>query len=167
MCLPAGRTRGCAPTGYGTLFPGHHTRAAAPAVALFLLFSAAVLQGAGNVYQGDNLTIRHRGVLRNVLTSGRTQAFFGPRESYLLDIQRLRSDWLVGFREKFRFRAVYDHELRLGDYLETAEYELGKGFEPPELMDLDRYLVERRHADWRHRLYRLNFEIDLYPVRSG
>ena len=141
------------------------TRATAIAAGLFLLISAADIQGAGNVYQGADLRIRHRGVLRNVLVTGRTLDFFGPGKDYLLDIQRLRSDWLVSYRENFRFRVVYDHELRLGDYLETLEYEAGKDFDPPELVDLDDYLSECSRADWRHRLYRLNFEVDLYPVR--
>ena len=123
-------------------------RATVLAAALFLLISAADIRGAGNVYQGADLEIRHRGVFRNVLMTGRTMDFFGPvKKDYLLDIQRLRSDWMVSYRRNFRFRVVYDHELRLGDYLKTLEYQAGKSFEPPELIDLDYYLSECSRAD--------------------
>jgi hypothetical protein len=132
---------------------------------IFLLAAATGASASGIVYKGDDLSIRHRGVIRNIFSTGSTLALYSPSQSYIYDIQRVRSDWMLTFRKALRFRTVYDHELRLGDYLETQEYLLGKNYKTPGLIDLDKYLVERSEADWRHRLYRLNVELDLYPVR--
>jgi hypothetical protein len=131
---------------------------------LFLFLAVGSLQGR-TVYQSSNFKLRHKGVVRNVFTSGRTLELYGLSERYLYDIQRLRSDWFASYRESFRAALVYDHELRTGDYLQTTEYSLFTAFEPVELVNLDSRISSSKHLTWRHRFYRLFLEYDSYPLR--
>jgi len=120
---------------------------------------------AGTVYQGPDFKLRHKGVVRNVFTSGRTLELYAPSERYIYDIQRVRSDWFASFKGSFRAAVVYDHELRVGDYLQTPEYSAFTAFEPVELVNLDSRISSGKNLSWRHRLYRLFLEYDSYPLR--
>lgn len=131
---------------------------------LFLFLAVGSLQGR-TVYQSSNFKLRHKGVVRNVFTSGRTLDFYGLSERYVYDIQRVRSDWFASYRGSFRAALVYDHELRTGDYLQTTEYLLFAAYEPVELLNLDSRISARKQLNWRHRLYRLFLEYDSYPLR--
>ena len=131
---------------------------------LFLCLAAGLLQGR-TLYQGPDFKLRHKGVVRNVFTSGRTPELYGLSERYVYDIQRVRSDWFASYRESFRAALVYDHELRAGDYLQTTKYLLFTAFEPVELVNLDSRISASKQLNWRHRLYRLFLEYDSYPLR--
>ncbi|HUU27052.1 MAG TPA: hypothetical protein VM123_04500 [archaeon] len=139
-------------------------RAALNLAAIFFISTPGFLQ-SGTFTLGPSVELRHRGTLRNVLTTSRTLELLGPSQHYIFDIQRFRSDWLVSFKGAFRLAAVYDHELRMGDYLETPEYALFKSIEPVEMVNLDTRIIDRKEFNWRHRLYRLFAEWDKYPLR--
>ena len=85
---------------------------------LFLFLAAGSLQGK-TVYQGPDFKLRHKGVVRNVFTSGRTLELYASSERYIYDIQRVRSDWFASFKSSFRAAVVYDLtrgiRQRLGD----------------------------------------------------
>jgi len=134
------------------------------ACVLLSLAGAATLRAA-TVYQGTDFKLRHKGLVRNVFTSGRTLELYGASGRYVYDIQRLRSDWFASFKGSFRAALVYDHELRSGDYLQTAEYKSFTAFEPVELVNLDSRIASGRQVSWRHRLYRFFIEYDSYPLR--
>lgn len=134
---------------------------------LLLAVLLPVVTQAATVYRGETLSIRHRGELRNVLTVGSTIGL-GPlaeEESYVLDIQRARTDWLFTMDRVWRMSVVYDHDIRAGDYLSTAEYRSFGTITPVELVNLDNELYGRGEFNWRHRLYRAFAEYDSYPVR--
>lgn len=132
--------------------------------ALGLILTANLLPG-GTYDLGPSLQLRHKGSLHNVFTTSRTMDFFGPTRTYIYDIQRVRTDWLAVFKRQLRLAVVYDHELRTGSYLGMREYSALKTFSPPELINLDSGIMERRNLVWRHRLYRVYAEWDRYPVR--
>ena len=122
---------------------------------------------AATVYDGQSLTVRHRGEARNVLVIGSTVALgsFAREESYLLDIQRVRTDWLLSWHGVWRTSVVYDHEARAGDYLSSDEYRTFGRLAPVELVNLDSRITGGGEFLWRHRLYRAYAEYDSYPVR--
>lgn len=136
-------------------------------VLLWVIIIAPGLLSAGTVYRGQHLSVRHRGEARNVFTLGSTIGLgsLAPEENYLLDIQRVRTDWLITASRVWKFSVVYDQEARFGDYLSTAEYRAFGSYAPVELVNLDSRIHERGEFLWRHRFYRAFAEYDSYPLR--
>ncbi len=136
-------------------------------VLLCAIITSHSLLNGGTIYRDELLSVRHRGEVRNVFTAGSTIPL-GPlaeEQNYLLDIQRVRTDWLFTVGRVWKFSAVYDHEARLGDYLSTDEYRAFGSLAPVELVNLDSRIYDRGEFLWRHRFYRAYAEYDSYPVR--
>ncbi len=136
-------------------------------VLIWVIMMAPGILSAGTIYRGEHLSVRHRGQLRNIFSTGSTIGL-GPlaaEESYNLDIQRVRTDWLFTADRVWKFSVVYDHEARFGNYLSTAEYRTFGSYAPVELVNLDSRIYSRGEFLWRHRLYRAYAEYDSYPVR--
>ncbi|HLA40828.1 MAG TPA: hypothetical protein VJ417_12575, partial [Candidatus Glassbacteria bacterium] len=137
--------------------------------ALTALILLAVVPGTANAateFDLGGVLVRHKGLLRNVFTSGRTIDLpFISSERYAYDLQRVRSDWLFTFRNKFSLAAVYDHQAEAGSYLPSFEYRTFVLARPVELADLGSWIIGRREFNWRQRLYRAYVEYDRFPLR--
>lgn len=81
-----------------------------------------------------------------------SETVFG--ENYFLDLTRARFDLKLRYKKHIAFRAVYDQEALLGDYLKTQEFKQVKDLEPKDFLDLDWTLLDRKNIFWRHSLYR-------------
>jgi hypothetical protein len=136
--------------------------------AAFFLLAVALAQPAEAVtsFRVAGIDVRHKGQVRNVLTSGSTVAFqYLTSERYIYDIQRVRSDWLFTFRRHLSASLVYDQQAEAGGYLSTLEYRTFASLKPVELVNLDSRIYHRGEFLWRHRLYRAYVEYDNGPVR--
>jgi len=136
--------------------------------AAVLLLAAAGIQPAGAVtsFRAAGIDVRHKGLVRNVLTSGGTVAFpLVPSERYVYDLQRVRSDWLFTFRRYLSASLVYDQQAEAGDYFSTFEYRTFTLVKPVERLNLDSRIYGRGEFLWRHRLYRAYLEYDNGPLR--
>ncbi len=109
------------------------------------------------------------GYYKNLLIVSRTLPFFGPDESYVLDLNRLRLRLAGDMGEYVSFNIQYDNEILLGSYLDTLQYEALDAMERDTYFNWEATYLERGKAQGRHSLYRayLSFTGERTEVRIG
>lgn len=115
-----------------------------------VIASHATEDSPANQCQEDDLTLDTKGYIKTFASASET--VFG--ENYFLDLTRARFDLGLRYKKHIAFRAVYDQEALLGDYLRTQEFKQVKDLESKDFLDLDWTLLDRKNIFWRHRLYR-------------
>lgn len=103
-----------------------------------------------NHHREGDLTLDTKGYIKTIASASET--VFG--KNYFLDLTRARFDLELRYKKRFAFRAVYDQEALLGDYLRTQEFKQVNDVEAKDFLDLDWTLLDRKNIFWRHRLYR-------------
>lgn len=114
-------------------------------VAMVFVFTAASAMA-------DDEAVEFKGYYKNLLTRSRTA--FPVEEDYTLDLNRLRIEARGQPREWLGFEVQYDNEVRLGDYLDTAQFHHFKMMRPQTYWDLEDDYADHRSLHARHRLYR-------------
>lgn len=94
------------------------------------------------------------GYYKNLLLHSKTLPAFGPGESYLLDLNRLRLEFKGRLSERVDFDFQYDNEILLGNYLETAQFRTLDSRPPDTHFDLEGNYHRGDKLLGRHRLYR-------------
>lgn len=94
------------------------------------------------------------GYYKNLLIHSETLAAFGPGESYLLDLNRLRLEFRGRVGEQMAFDVQYDNEILLGDYLKTAQFRALDSHPPDTYFDLEGNYHRGASSLGRHSLYR-------------
>lgn len=90
------------------------------------------------------------GYLKNLFSYTRSPLTRAPYNS---DLTRARLN-LDARARGLGARVEYDHELRLGSFLRSRDFQLGGLGEPPSHFDLDQTISSGTDAHYRHRLYR-------------
>lgn len=102
------------------------------------------------------------GYYKNLLVNSKTLSLFGPSESYLLDINRLRLKLAGDLSERVALDVQYDNEVFLGNYLDTREFSsLLKNRQPDSYFDFDRRYVDNKNVYATHRFYRAYVDLVL------
>ncbi len=105
---------------------------------------------SSNHSQNNDLELDTKGYIKTI--SSASETVFG--KNYFLDITRARFDFDLKYKKLFAFKAVYDQEALLGDYLRTQEFRQVNDVKSKDFLDLDWTLSNGQNIFWRHRLYR-------------
>lgn len=92
------------------------------------------------------------GYYKNLLL--RSETVLPERESYALDVNRLRLEAKGKRTEVAALDLQYDNELLLGSYLRTEQFRIQKDQRAPQYWDLESNYAESKSYYGRHRLYR-------------
>ncbi len=136
-------------------------------------FQAAILAFltllCGATLAGLPLDSRVGGYYKNLLIASRTLPFFGPRESYVVDLNRLRVRLNGGVGAYVSFDIQYDNEILLGSYLDTQQFKVLDALERDTYFNWEGTYLDRGGIQGRHRLYRasLSFAGERAGLRIG
>lgn len=92
------------------------------------------------------------GYFKSLLIRG--SSFF--EEDYTLSLHRLRMQISAHPTREWEILAILDNQVMVGDYLETAEWALARGFERSDYLDLTLDPVDNTSGRWRVEPYRLH-----------
>lgn len=93
------------------------------------------------------------GYYKNLAVFSKTTS---TQENFFIDTQRLRLEGNVKLTESLLLCLIYDNEVLINDFSRTSDFELVRQKEQKRLssLDADKTLSDRRHAYWKHSLYR-------------
>ncbi len=117
----------------------------------------AIAIGAAQAEEAPPLGLKFSGYYKNLLV--RSETVFPDRESYTLDLNRLRLELKGKLAENAALDLQYDNEILLGDYLRTGQFAVEKHARPDQYWDLEGNYAEARSYYGRHRLYRASITL--------
>jgi hypothetical protein len=128
---------------------------------LFILLSSRMVSGN----QSSSGKIDFKGYYKNLSVVSKTF----QNQRYFLDLNRLRLQPTVIYRENLVFRLEWDNQFLLGDYLETEEFKSIKKFPPKTYLHLDKTVIDDKHLYYKLIFYRafLSCYTNLVDVSIG
>lgn len=103
------------------------------------------------------------GYLKSLWISAKTA--LGPEEDYWLAINR----WRFEYQQRFgraNIEIHYNHELRLGDYLDTFQYQLQRDLPPKPYWHIQTRYRREAELEARHGFYRATLTVPLGPMEA-
>lgn len=121
------------------------TRAVPTIYSLFSLFLTLFV--TSSVFGSENLDweIRFKGYYKSLFLVSETF----QDERYFLDLNRLRLQPTVIYRENLVLRLELDNQFLLGDYLKTEEFKSVKKLSPRTWLDIDKTIVDDKNLYWK------------------
>jgi len=119
------------------------------------------------VLGNDNLDwkISFKGYYKNLPLTSKTFL----EERYFLDLNRLRLQPTVIYRENLVLRLELDNQLLWGDYLKTEEFKFVKRLSSKTWLDIDKTVIDSKNLYWELIFYRafLSYYTNLVDLSMG
>ena len=131
----------------------------------FLFFFTLLFSGTAWGNQNSFWQIDFKGYFKSL--SAVSETF--DDERYFLDLNRIRLQPTVIYRQNLVFRLELDNQLLLGDYLKTEEFKSVKKLSPRTYLDIDQTVTDDKNFYWKLIVYRafLSYYTDLVDVSIG